>query len=185
MPATWRKASPQATQGSHLSLRCRGRDPCLDHPKGGRHPGRQQQCLSVISPDGLYIAFHSYAQNLLADNTNISYANILLYHRTEKTFQAVNVTTSGFKPDSGVYLYCAIADEGKAVAFQSAAKNLVADKTHSYDDVFLAVKTTDAWTIEPKGIIGGWRNDLAVAGNIAYVTEAPMWSSTTSAATRP
>ncbi|MDI9570132.1 MAG: hypothetical protein QM278_05270 [Pseudomonadota bacterium] len=25
---------------------------------------------------------------------------------------------------------------------------------------------TDAWTITPKGLIGGWRNDIAVSGSL-------------------
>ena len=134
-------------------------------------PGDNSSHYAVISPDGRYVAFKSGAQNLLADNTKLSYSNIFVYDRTENTLQVVNVTASGDKPDSGAYLYSAIAEGAKAVAFQSGAANLVPNDQNNADDIFVAVKTTDDWTISPQGQIGGWRDDLAVAGNLAALIE--------------
>ncbi|MCX7634721.1 MAG: hypothetical protein N2Z74_03130, partial [Syntrophales bacterium] len=125
----------------------------------------------VISLDGNYIAFNSDAQNLLADNTKISYSNIFVYSRADNSLQVVNVTPTGDKPDSGVFLYSAIAEDGKVVAFQSTATNLVPNDQNKTDDIFVAVKTTDDWTMEQNGSMGGWRDDLAVAGNLAVLIE--------------
>jgi len=125
-----------------------------------------------ISPDSRYVLFNSQAKNLLSDNTIIEsfFSTAFLYDQQEKTVSLMPTMSSGVVPSDP----CSaedIADEGKFVTFSSTSYNLVPNDTNEKEDVFVAVQLTDAWSISPTAQLGGWRNDVAVEGNIAALAE--------------
>ena len=89
-----------------------------------------------MSPDGRYVAFWSAATNLVADDTNAK-RDIFLYDRDTGTLVRVSVADDGTEGD-GDSFSPNIGSGGGLVAFDSAAKTLVADdrKTKG-SDIFL------------------------------------------------
>ena len=99
--------------------------------------------FGVISGDGRYVAFESDAANLVPADTNHS-TDILVHDRRIGTTTLVSRSTSGTEGngDSGEP---AISTDGRYVAFDSVASNLVTGDTDNVSDIFrhdLATGTT-------------------------------------------
>jgi Tol biopolymer transport system component len=94
----------------------------------------------AVSNDGRYIAFASFATNLVpADNNGAS--DIFVRDRTAGTTQRVSVATGGSEANS--YSQDAkISSDGRFVAFQSLASNLVPNDTNGTDDIFVHDRQT-------------------------------------------
>jgi len=94
----------------------------------------------VISADGRYVAFTSAASNLVDQDTN-GFRDVFLHDRQTGATQRVSVGTGGSQgnndSDNPV-----IAGDGRYVAFDSVAPNLVDADTNATDDVFVR----DRWT---------------------------------------
>lgn len=87
-----------------------------------------------VTPDGRFVVFSSTASNLIAGDTN-GVEDIFVRDRTN------NTTVRASQSDAGVAGNQAsarpfISDDGRFVAFESSATNLVADDTNSQVDVF-------------------------------------------------
>lgn len=93
-----------------------------------------------ISGDGRFIAFESYAANLIPDDTNGA-MDIFVHDRDTGQTQRVNVGPGGSQSTSGSTA-CSISADGRYVAFESAAPNLVPDDTNGYPDVFVHDRDT-------------------------------------------
>jgi len=92
-----------------------------------------------ISPDGRFVVFHSDATNLVVGDTN-AFHDIFVRDRQAGTTQRVSVATGGAQaigPPSGEILYSAISADGRFVAFDSDATNLVVGDTNGVSDVFV------------------------------------------------
>jgi len=89
----------------------------------------------AISGDGRYVAFGSYATNLVSGDTNGDY-DIFLHDTQTGTTSRVSRATDGTQADSASY-YSAISGDGRYVAFYSHASNLVSGDTNGYWDVFI------------------------------------------------
>jgi Tol biopolymer transport system component len=88
-----------------------------------------------ISPSGRYVIFASVASNLASSDPN-TLSDI--FRRDLDTGQTEHVSVSaGGGPANGVSLYPAISGDGRYVAFQSSASNLVAGDTNESTDVFV------------------------------------------------
>jgi Tol biopolymer transport system component len=83
----------------------------------------------TISADGRHVAFQSGASNLVPGDTNGVW-DVFVWDRLTGTIARV---TDGDGDSSNP----AISSDGRAVAFWSAAGNLVADDTNAVQDVFL------------------------------------------------
>ncbi len=90
---------------------------------------------AAISPDGRYVAFRSYASNLVAGDTNID-PDVFLRDRQTGTTSRVSVSSSGTQANGGSY-GAAISADDRYVAFASEASNLVAGDTNNTYDVFV------------------------------------------------
>jgi Tol biopolymer transport system component len=90
---------------------------------------------TYISPDGRYVAFDSGSTNLVPDDTN-GKADVFLHDRVAHTTVRVSVDSSGNQADGDSYRPAVSAD-GRFVAFESAATNLVPDDTNGLYDVFV------------------------------------------------
>jgi Tol biopolymer transport system component len=97
--------------------------------------GNDDSDWPTLSADGRFVAFTSRANNLVAGDTNFR-ADVFVFDRQHHTIERVSVNSSGVQGngDSGA---AAISADGRWVAFQSDAANLVPDDTNNGLDVFL------------------------------------------------
>ncbi|NIS65842.1 MAG: hypothetical protein GTO05_11935, partial [Gemmatimonadales bacterium] len=98
----------------------------------------------AISADGRYVAFDSDATNLVADDTNGA-ADVFVHDCTTGETSRVSVTTMGAQGNYGSY-YPAISSDGRYVAFESDATNLVAGDLNFWTDVFVHDRETGETT---------------------------------------
>jgi Tol biopolymer transport system component len=114
-----------------------------------------------LSADGRFVAFSSVASNLVANDTN-GVSDVFLRDRRTQTTTRASLTDGGAQA-KGMSLYASISPDGRIVAFQSRARNLVPGDANFADDVFTrgpdltleatpsaptagATLTFDAWT---------------------------------------
>ncbi|MDQ3878593.1 MAG: PKD domain-containing protein, partial [Actinomycetota bacterium] len=119
----------------------------------------------AISSDGRYVAFESYASNLHPWDQNGDW-DVFLRDRTQGSTTIVSVGLSGFSGNLGSY-YPVMSQDGRYVAFQAWASNLVSGDTNSKPDVFLrdlATATTVRVSTTGSGIEG---NDLSDAPSMS------------------
>jgi Tol biopolymer transport system component len=95
-----------------------------------------------ISDDGRYVAFSSYATNLVDGDTNDFGTDIFVHDRTTGTTERVSVNSSGAEANGESYSP-SISSDGRYVAFISNATNLVPENdTNNAHDVFVHDRTT-------------------------------------------
>jgi Tol biopolymer transport system component len=90
----------------------------------------------AVSPDGRYVAFESYATNLVSGAQATTYPHIYLHDRLMRITERISVASDGTPADRNRYSPAVSAD-GRYVAFESYASNLVAGDTNGVDDVFV------------------------------------------------
>jgi hypothetical protein len=93
-----------------------------------------------ISANGQVVAFESFAWNLVAGDTN-GVSDVFVHDRTTGVTERVSVSSAGVQgtKDSA---FPSISADGRFVAFQSAAGNLVAGDTNGRVDIFVHDRTT-------------------------------------------
>jgi ribosomal protein L14 len=111
-----------------------------------------------ISADGRYVAFRSNASNLVSGDTNGNTGDIFVYDTVANTTRRVSVDDNGTQGNSFSYSPSISAD-GRYVAFDSDASNLVSGDTNNTSDIFVydtVANTTRrvsvATTTAPRGI---------------------------------
>lgn len=90
---------------------------------------------NIISDDGRYVIFSSEATNLVDNDTN-EFQDIFLRDRTLGTTERVSVGVEDEEAD-GISSEATISPDGRFVAFDSDATNLVDDDTNEVKDVFV------------------------------------------------
>ncbi|MEO8327465.1 MAG: FG-GAP-like repeat-containing protein, partial [Nitrospirota bacterium] len=124
--------------------------------QGGDPDGASYQ--SSLSADGRYVAFNSWASNLVAGDGNET-GDIFVYDRQTGTTTRVSVGLEGGDPDSYSFKPALNAD-GRFVAFVSAATNLVAgDRMHYFSDVFVYDQKTQVTSLVSVDLPGRNPND--------------------------
>ena len=113
--------------------------------------GDGDSAWAAISADGRFVAFHSYAADLVAGDTNHD-ADVFVRDRTTGTTTRVSVTSTGRQANTGSGSPLDISADGRFVAFDSEATNLVARDTNGARDVFVRDRTTG--TTERISVIG-------------------------------
>jgi Tol biopolymer transport system component len=98
----------------------------------------------AIAADGNCVAFESDSSNLVAGDTNNS-SDIFVHDRTTGVTDRVSVDSSGSEANSGS-VAPSISADGRYVAFESVATNLVAGDTNGKKDVFVHDRTTGITT---------------------------------------
>ncbi len=126
---------------------------------GGRQANRSSY-FPAISADGRYVAFVSHASNLVAGDTN-STNDVFVRDRVAKVTRRVSVGPGGRQANrySGFpYLFYSafpsISADGRYVAFESYASNLVVGDTNHRSDVFVrdrVAKVTRRVSVGPGG----------------------------------
>jgi len=89
----------------------------------------------VISGNGRFVAFSSFSNDLVPDDTNVA-QDIFLHDRNTGVTSVVSVDSSGNPANHNAY-YPSISANGRYIAFESAATNLVSDDTNGFKDVFV------------------------------------------------
>ncbi len=108
-----------------------------------------------ISPSGSYVVFASVASNLAASDPN-ALSDIFRHDLLTGTTEHVSIGLNG-EPANGNSLYPAISGDGRFVAFQSAASNLVAGDTNGRIDIFvrdMATGLTERASLSSFGVQG-------------------------------
>ncbi len=96
-----------------------------------------------ISADGRYVAFISYASNLVPGDTNDS-TDVFVRDRKNHTTRRVSVSSNGAQAEAGSNTTGVdISGSGRYVAFDSNASNLVPGDTNDSIDVFVRDRRAD------------------------------------------
>jgi Tol biopolymer transport system component len=93
-----------------------------------------------ISADGRFVAFHSFASNLVPLDTNGA-ADVFVRDLQAGTTERVSVDSLGVEAH-GDSFYPSISADGRFVAFQSLAQDLVAGDVNGTQDVFVHDRQT-------------------------------------------
>ncbi len=97
--------------------------------------GNSNSSSPSISADGRYVAFDSYASNLVNGDTNGT-GDIFVYDTVVNTTHRISVATDGTQGNS-YSDFPSISADGRYVAFSSKATNLVSGDTNGTDDIFV------------------------------------------------
>lgn len=97
-----------------------------------------------ISGDGRYVTFESGATNLVADDTNDFY-DVFVHDRNTGVTSRVSVSSAAAQGNGASYA-SSISDDGRYVAFQSLATNLVAGDANGVLDVYVRDRTNATTT---------------------------------------
>ena len=92
-----------------------------------------------LSENGSFVAFGSYATNLVAGDTNDA-IDVFVYDRDTDTTERVSVSSASVQADDESFSP-AISSAGRFVAFRSDATNLVANDTNNSSDIFVRDRT--------------------------------------------
>src|SRR5881296_2513689 len=95
---------------------------------------------SALSADGRFVAFDSAATNLVTGDTN-GVSDVFVHDRQTGTTERVSVASDGTESNAAS-LGSALSADGRFVAFQSDATDLVASDTNGVTDVFVSDRKT-------------------------------------------
>jgi Tol biopolymer transport system component len=98
-------------------------------------PANASSLVPRVSGDGRFVAFASFATNLVAGDTNTT-ADIFVHDRVSGAVSRASVDSSGLQADSFSF-NPSISADGRFVAFGSSGANLVAGDTNAAEDVFV------------------------------------------------
>ncbi len=118
-----------------------------------------------ISDDGRYVAFSSFANNLVANDTN-SAEDVFVYDRQTQTTIRVSVGPGGVQANAASQMPD-ISGNGQFVAFQSSASNLTADITNGSSHVFVYEISTGLTSLISKNTAGVIGNNPSSAPSIS------------------
>lgn len=112
-----------------------------------------------ISADGRYVAFDSYASNLVAGEQTY-YSQVYVHDRTNSITERISLAIDGSLANQAVY-GSAMSPDGRYVVFSSYATNLVSGDTNGYEDVFVRDRlngTTERVSVASDGSQGNRRS---------------------------
>ncbi|HEV8114281.1 MAG TPA: hypothetical protein VGR31_16030 [Planctomycetota bacterium] len=118
-----------------------------------------------ISGDGRYVAFFSFADDLVAGDTNTVY-DAFVRDRLLGTTERVSVDSAGVEGNDSS-INCSISADGRYVAFESLANNLVAGDTNVVADIFVHDRQTGATERVSVDSAGAQGNDYSLAPSIS------------------
>jgi Tol biopolymer transport system component len=126
-----------------------------------------------ISADGRFVSLHSEANNLVPDDTNNAY-DIFVHDRLTGETTRVNLDSEGNQANYYASAVSSISDNGRYVAFNTFASNLVPDDTNGVTDVFVHDRETGETTrvsLNSEGIEGNNVSAMpSISGDGRYVT---------------
>src|SRR5438132_49617 len=102
--------------------------------------GNAASAGAALSADGRFVAFHSAGTNLVAGDTNAT-TDVFVHDRQTGITERVSVASDGTQGNKASS-YPALSADGRFVAFDSDATNLVAGDTNGATDVFVHDRQT-------------------------------------------
>ncbi len=121
-----------------------------------------------ISGDGRYVAYFSKASNLVSGDTN-GEMDVFVRDRVNGTTLRISVASDGTQGDSYSY-HPSISADGRFIAFESNATNLINGDTNGERDIFLHDRvnvTTERVSVsstETQGNAGSWDPSISADG---------------------
>jgi Tol biopolymer transport system component/sugar lactone lactonase YvrE len=144
-------------------------DPVAITPGGAAANGRSFE--PAISGNGRYVAFDSYATNLVSGDTNNA-ADVFVHDRVTGQMVRVSVSSAGVQGDR-LSASPALSADGRYVVFMSQAGNLAAGDTTGFDKVFLHDRDADAdGAFDEPGAIATTLVSVASDGTAGYGNSA-------------
>jgi Tol biopolymer transport system component len=128
-------------------------------------PSNSDCAPPAISPDGRYVVFASFASNLAAGDTNTSF-DVFLRDRVAGTTERVSVDSAGAE-GNGASTGGALSADGRYVAFESDATNLVASDTNGVRDMFVrdrVAATTERVNVGAGGVQADSQSGFSIGG---------------------
>jgi len=126
---------------------------CVSLNASGSDTGNGYSDNPSITPDGQYIAFTSSATNLVAGGTTGGHYQIFVRNMLSNTTTLVSVDSSGIQANGDCQV-SSISSDGRYIAFQSNATNLVAGDTNGTWDIFVRDLTAGTTTRVSVGVLG-------------------------------
>lgn len=134
-------------------LRDRETDTTSIVSRNGSTSGNGNSSLPYLSRSGEYITFRSEANNLVSSDLN-GFGDIFLYGKATGQIELVSNNSDGWQAN-GESFNSAISPDGRYIAFDSLASNLVNNDGNNTYDIFLHDRhagTTERITINSAGI---------------------------------
>jgi Tol biopolymer transport system component len=129
---------------------------------------------AAISADGRFVAFGSFASNLVADDTNGLVADIFVHDRATGTTERTSVRSDGGQANDGSFRP-SISGDGALVTFSSDATNLVDADTNETRDVFVhdrAMGVTERISVDSAGTQSDGHSDgFGIRGGSSFGPE--------------
>jgi Tol biopolymer transport system component len=127
-----------------------------------------------ISGDGRYVAYRSYASNLVPSDTNAT-ADVFVYDRAIGSTELVSVSSTGEQANATGSEPPLISADGRHVTYESWASNLVPGDTNGFIDIFVhdrVLGTTERVSVSSAGEQGNYHSvnpSMSADGNyVAY-----------------
>ncbi|MEM8677474.1 MAG: hypothetical protein AAGF83_26985, partial [Cyanobacteria bacterium P01_G01_bin.67] len=92
--------------------------------------------LNDISDDAQYIVFSSTASNLGGNSTIDDHNDIFVYDLTANSIQQISTASNGGSANSDSF-FGSISGNGRYIAYQSSASNIVSNDTNNASDIFV------------------------------------------------
>jgi Tol biopolymer transport system component len=125
--------------------------------------GNRGSTRPSISADGRYVAFESSASNLVSGDTN-GRVDIFVHDLTTGETIRVSVASDGTQANNWSYTP-SISMDGRYVAFESSATNLVIGDTNGYHDIFV------------HDLITGDTSRVSIASDGVQANDSSLWPS--------
>ncbi len=109
-------------------------------------PGDSSSLEPVISADGRHVAFWTNASNLVADDSN-TFRDVMVHDRETGETTRVNVSADGTQAHGYTFGHLSISGDGRTIAFQSQATNLVSDATDGRNHIYVHDRETGETTL--------------------------------------
>lgn len=137
--------------------------------------GNSDSASPKVSCNGNYVAFGSGATNLISGITNNT-QNIFRYSRMDQSTELISISSSGVQAND-ISQRPSISDDGRYIAFDSNANNLVSNNTNNFSHIYIRdvkTNTTQFGALDSSGNLenkGSFRAILSADGsNIVYIS---------------
>ncbi|MFO7538975.1 MAG: calcium-binding protein [Chloroflexota bacterium] len=142
-----------------------------DGTQGNSNSGDPSLKGPSISADGRYVAFTSWATNLVPGDTN-GWTDVFVHDRQTGQTSRLSVASDGTQGNNGSE-DPSISADGRYVAFRSAASNLVPGDTNGWADVFVHDRQTGQTSrisVASDGTQGNhWSQNPSISADGRYV----------------
>ncbi|GIK15557.1 MAG: hypothetical protein BroJett003_05210 [Planctomycetota bacterium] len=113
-----------------------------------------------ISADGRFVTFESGAGNLVPDDDNCA-SDVFVFDRLTRTTERVSISSTGLAGDAGSQRP-RISGDGRFIAFQSNASNLVPHDLNGCTDIFVHDRLTGRTTRASEDLLGAEGDNASI-----------------------